>query len=143
MQGANQNNRSMKLFLQTNAPQRNPSEGVKMRKLITSGAAAIAFGIASLAMSTMSQATITVVASYELGDSDPGAVSGNVGNATTVDSSGNGFNLTSRIGSPTYSSDRTPGSGYVSMSFDGSSFYSGPTVTNNTENFGISLFVKP
>lgn len=90
-------------------------------------------------------ATITVAADYHLGEADPGAVAG--GTATgTVDSSGNGFNLTTAAGAPTYSSD-TPGgaaaiASTLSVAFDGNSFFSGPTVSNATENFGIEAWVK-
>ena len=39
-------------------------------------------------------ATIIYAAYYQLGGSDPGAAPGNPGDAQTIDSSGNGFNLT-------------------------------------------------
>ena len=69
------------------------------------------------------QAAVTVEAYYRLGDDDPGAVAGNIGNPVTVDSSGNGFDL-SRNGVPQYSSDvptfptMTPVADTLSMRFD-------------------------
>jgi hypothetical protein len=89
------------------------------------------------------QATINIVADYKF-DTDPGAVAGGPGNATTLDSSGNGFDLT-KFGSPTYSNNIYPGStGGLSMSFDGASSYRGDNpVTNVTENFGMDALVKP
>jgi Concanavalin A-like lectin/glucanases superfamily/PEP-CTERM motif len=114
-----------------------------MKRFLKSGATAIAVGLVSIGIATTSQATIVVVADYHLGGSDAGAAAGNPGNATTTDSSGNGFDLT-KFGSPTYSSDHAAvGPDTLSMAFDGHSAYVGPTVTNATENFGISLYVKP
>src|SRR5690349_8270524 len=69
-------------------------------------------------------ATITVLDYYKLGDADPGAIAGNIGNSTTTDSVA-GKNMT-REGSPTYSSD-VPFSSVggapdiFSMSFSGAS----------------------
>ena len=91
-------------------------------------------------------ASITVVADYQLGDADPGAAPGGVATGT-VDSSGNGFNLTTAAGAPVYSSD-TPGgraaiASSLSVAFDGNSFFSAPvTVTDATENFGMEAWIK-
>jgi hypothetical protein len=48
-----------------------------------------------------------------------------------------------QVGSANYSADHAPGIGNLSLSFNGNGYYSGSTVTDSTENFGISLYVKP
>ena len=115
-----------------------------MRNSISKAYGGLALGLA-LAFGGPAHGTITIIADYKLGDADPGAVAGNPGNATTLDSSGNGFNLTTKFGSPTYSSDVHPASVTgLSMSFDGAgSYYLGPTVSDATQNFGIDALVKP
>lgn len=112
-----------------------------MSRKFKSEAAAIIIGLVSVLGMTTSQATIITVASYQLGESDAGAAAGNAGNATTSDSAGTS-DLT-KVGSTTYSADHAPGVGSLAMAFDGRSYYAGATVTENTENFGISMYVKP
>lgn len=112
-----------------------------MSRTTRSKAAAIAIGMVSALGMTASQATIITVASYQLGESDAGAAAGGAGNATTIDSAGTS-DLT-KVGSTTYSADHAPGVGSLAMAFDGRSYYAGATVTENTENFGISMYVKP
>ena len=76
---------------------------------------------------------------WRLGDDDPGAAAGNIGNAQTLDTT----NL-NRSGDPTYSSN-TPGAGSaLSMEFDGNGdFYSvGSVVSTATDNFGIEAWVN-
>jgi hypothetical protein len=91
------------------------------------------------------QATVTYAAYYQLGASDPGALAGNPGNATTIDSSGNGFNLTEHVNhsgtAPSYSSNIPLVGTSPSMSFAGSSDYDGNVVTSVTNNFGIEAWV--
>src|SRR5947207_5498788 len=52
-------------------------------------------------------ATVQPLAWYRLGDDDPGAVAGNIGNDPTLDHTTNHFDL-SRAGPPRYSSDVPP-----------------------------------
>jgi len=92
-------------------------------------------------------ATITVAAYWRLGDVDPGAVAGALGNPVTVDLVG-GFNL-DRFGSPSYE-----GGGisplavhFRSCSFPCSSdsYGLGPAspLAGTIDNFGIEAWVKP
>lgn len=104
--------------------------------------------ITSLALlPTLAMATVTPLAYYHLGEADPGALAGNTGNATTVDSAGT-FNLTTRDGTPKYSSDVAASAvqhtgSTLSMLFNGSTDdYTGPRVSALTDNFGIEAWVK-
>ena len=102
----------------------------------------LACAVASLALGGgIAHANLVVIADYHLGEADLGASPGQVSNGT-VDSSGNGFNLTTVIGDPTYESGGAFAGSTLSMSFDGSSYLAGPIVTNDTENFGITLYAK-
>ncbi len=95
-------------------------------------------------------ATITVAAHYRLGEADPLAVSGNVGNPVTVDSAG-GFDL-SRTGNPSYTAG---GFSSLAMHFQnpfcpfcppvGGNSYAGPMspLPDSVDNFGIEAWVKP
>ena len=85
-------------------------------------------------------AGIIVLNQWNLGESDPGAVTGNISNPTTIDSVG-GDNLT-RIGSPFYTSSSAPGSS-LAVNFNSSSGYSGSLASNLTNNFGIEAWVMP
>ena len=105
--------------------------------------------IAVFAPAAAQAGVITVDAYYQFGESDtPRGVAGSPGDSVTNDSSGNGLNLT-RTGSPTYSSDvsasaRSNTGSTLSMSFDGSSYYSNTTTaTSATDNFAIEGWFKP
>jgi hypothetical protein len=100
-------------------------------------------------MAVTANADITVLANYRLGESDPGAVAGNLGNDTTVDSSGNGHNLTrythsSPAATPTYSSDSGVPGGTLSMDFNAANndAYSAPLFSTIVDNVGIQAMVK-
>jgi len=104
--------------------------------------AVVAIGFAT-GLST-SYGAVNTVAWYKLGEGDPGALAGNTGNATTLDSSGNGFHLT-RSGAPTYSADTALRSGSsLSMEFDGvdDSYTRATEVTNATVGVGIEAWVR-
>src|SRR5262245_32903756 len=94
------------------------------------------------ATAASTQATpITVVADYRLGDADPGAVIGNTANATTVDSSGNGHDLT-RFGNPQYVTGSPHDPSGIAASFDGSDYFMGDPLAVGTNNFGIEAWVR-
>ena len=84
---------------------------------------------------------------FKLGEDDPGALAGNTGNATTVDSLF-GKNLT-RVGTPTYSANAAPGGSTLSMTFNGTAnnFYTGNGLNFysgiDLDNFALSLDVYP
>ncbi len=102
--------------------------------------------IASASMVTgpvSTQAVVTQVARYPLGNADPGAVAGNTGNFTTVDLAG-GLDLI-RGGDPTYSGSTPDPSNPLSMDFDGVGdvYTSSSLPTTVTDNFGIEAWVRP
>lgn len=115
----------------------------KQKKRITGTIALITIIAGSIATA---QGAVSVLDYYRLGDSDPAAVAGNVGNTNTVDSVGS--NDLTISGTPSYSSDVpfsdiSGVSNSLSMSFDGSSQYSfSSRLTDAQDNFGIELFVK-
>jgi alpha-tubulin suppressor-like RCC1 family protein len=82
-----------------------------------------------------------VLASYALGEDDPGAAIGNTGNATTVDETG-AFPLL-RAGSPVYAAGAT-GQG-LGMQFTGSGqrYSSGTAVSTSASNWVLEAWVKP
>ena len=87
------------------------------------------------------RASITVLNWYRLGEADPGAVAGNAGNSTTVDSAG-GHSLT-KSGTASYSATAAPNS-TLSMLFSAAGYYSGTAVsTSVTDNFGIEAWINP
>lgn len=91
-------------------------------------------------------AGVVAVDWYKLGEADPGAVAGNTGNATTIDSVGMTNNL-SRAGSPTYSADTAALSlgSTLSMQFNGSTegYYSSTADSPGlTTNVGIEAWVE-
>jgi hypothetical protein len=103
---------------------------------------------ASLAMvlaPIAAHATIIYSAYYQLGESDPGAAPGNPGDAQTIDSSGNGLNLTkhnnSSSSSAQYSNNVPPFGSSLAMSFSGTGDYDGNVVTSAVNNFGIEAWV--
>lgn len=96
-----------------------------------------------LLASASAQAAVTVIASYRLGDADPGAANTLPGAAQTLPSVGS--QPLDRFGSPTYSSEGPPRGvlSRLSMSFDGSTArYMGPVLTTATNNFGIEAWVR-
>ncbi|HZZ43016.1 MAG TPA: LamG domain-containing protein [Tepidisphaeraceae bacterium] len=116
-----------------------------------------------LGLCVAARGAITVEAYYQLGDADPGAGAGNVGDAQTVDSGPNGFDLT-RHGQPQYSSDVPPlasataAADTLSMRFVNpsspiditraggveGSFYSRLSVlATPASNYGLEAWVKP
>jgi hypothetical protein len=97
--------------------------------------------VATLALCGFMQAGTPVIQGlWHLGEADAGAANDVAGNATTVDSSGNGNTLT-LVGSPapTYSSFAAQGSS-LSMLFSGNSNYSGASINTGTDNFGIEIW---
>jgi len=90
-------------------------------------------------------ATVTNVAWYRLGETDPDATSGQVVNTTTMDVVGT--NHLKRFGSPRYtngvSSDAAQIGSSLAVSFSGSGqFYSNAIVTAARNNFGIEAWVR-
>ncbi len=79
---------------------------------------------------------------WQLGDNDPGATPGKIGDPITTDNTGS-FPLT-RIGMPTYSAKAAPADGStLSMQFgQGSGYISHSPVTTQTDDFGISAWVN-
>lgn len=111
----------------------------------------------TLAAPATARAAVTVAAHYRLGDADPGAAAGNLGNDPTLDSTTHGLHLTRR-GTPHYSSDVPyflPRPDRLSMRFDNNPAYVGPgpvaedgyfrmtPVSMPTANWGIEAWVKP
>jgi concanavalin A-like lectin/glucanase superfamily protein len=92
----------------------------------------------------VAHASVAYTAFYHLGESDLGAVAGNLGDSPTIDSSGNGFNLNLHLNNgPTfadYSSNVPPFGSALSMSFSGAD-YDGGVVTSATNNVGIEAWV--
>jgi len=96
-----------------------------------------------LVLSLPAFATVTEIAHYRLGENDPSAVAGNVGDNPTVDLVG-GLNLV-RTDTPTYSADVPPIASTVAMHFDGTDdrySVSGTVATTLTDNFGLEAWVK-
>src|SRR5690242_744662 len=76
-----------------------------------------------------SEASVTTVAYYRLGDADPGAVTGTTGAAITGDSAGS--NALNRTGNPIYGAPApAPGGNGFSMTLDGTSYYQGPVAVS-------------
>lgn len=80
-----------------------------------------------------------LIAQWNLGEDDPGAVAGNVGNTTTVDAVGT-FDRT-LLGDPSYSTTVPPGGSTLSMEFDGAGdYYTGAAPTTDlTKDFSYSF----
>lgn len=87
-------------------------------------------------------AAVTTVASYRLGEADPGAVAGAPGADPTLASTGS-VNL-GRNGAPFYSGQIPPFvTSALSMRFNGGpDRYTGALVSNATNNFGVEAWVK-
>jgi hypothetical protein len=87
----------------------------------------------------MASAEGALVAQWNLGEDDPGAVAGNIGNVTTLDAV-DSFGRT-RLGDPTYSTTVAPGGSTLSMEFDGAGDYytgSAPTI-DLTKDFSYAF----
>jgi Concanavalin A-like lectin/glucanases superfamily/PEP-CTERM motif len=104
---------------------------------------------ATLLAGNLARANIVVGGYYHLGESDPGAAAGLPGDASSLDSCGNGNNLTYWQGHQTYSSSVAASAAAatgsdLSMSFAGDGFYlhTGNALTVNTDNFGIEGWFK-
>ncbi len=116
---------------------------MKLHTKIAVGCAAV------LAAALHAGATVTTVGWYQLGEKDsPVGVDGAPGDSTTVDSSGNGFDLT-KNGNATYRADTAllaPQTS-ISMQFQGAvnpGFYQGAALaTGVTTTVALELWVKP
>ena len=104
---------------------------------------------ATLMAGGLARANIVVGGYYHLGEVDPGAVAGQQGDGSSLDSSGNGNNLTYWQGHQTYSSSIAASAAAatgstLSMAFAGDGFYlhTGNALTVNTDNFGIEGWFK-
>jgi hypothetical protein len=80
----------------------------------------------------------TVIAQYNLGENDPGAFAGFVGNDPTVDAVGG--NSLARAGSPTYSSNVPAGGSTISMDFGtAANYYNGPAPITDYATHDITI----
>jgi hypothetical protein len=92
-----------------------------------------------LALTSLSQATITVIGNFRLGEADAGAVIGGPGAATTTNSAG--IPNLNQIGTaPVYSASGVSGSS-VAMDFNGGGYTAAPLITSNN-NWGIEAWVQ-
>ena len=87
-----------------------------MKRIQTLGLIGAALA-AVLVIAADAPAAVTLLNSYTLGDDDPGALPGQVGNPTTTDSVG-GQHL-ARDGSPTYVGFPPPSASNLAMDFNG------------------------
>ncbi len=110
---------------------------------------AIAASLACAALTA--HATVTTVAWYQLGETDPGAAANALGQNPTLDSSINSFNLT-RSGAPTNRADTAALSFGSSLSMQwhdpgnaasGDGYFTNTPVTTAVNNFGFEMWVKP
>ena len=108
-------------------------------------AATILFLAFVFAFATCTDASVTNVTWYRLGENDPGAASGQVANSTTMDFVGT--NHLKRFGSPLYtnlvSTDAAKLGSTLAVRFDGGSqFYSNAVATTARNNFGIEAWAR-
>ena len=96
---------------------------------------------------TGADASVTNVAWYRLGENDPGAASGQVVNSTTMDFVG--ANHLTRVGSPRYTNEVSPGAGQIGSSLavlfnvNGASRFSSTALATTVQNnFGIEAWVR-
>jgi len=121
----------------------NTTKPMKIRR--TSLARLLTAGALTLAAVVNSQAAVTVIGYYRMGENDPGAVAGNTVNATNTAAVGG--NLTA-IGTPMYSSNVSPvantaAGSTLSTLFNGSTDgYSGTTIDTGSDNFGMECWVN-
>src|SRR5438552_18616270 len=108
-------------------------------------AAVLALAFTLLAHATSSNAAVTNVAWYSLGEKDPGAASGQIVNSASVDLIG--AHHLRRFGTPRYTNNvSTVAAGKIGSSlavlFNGvNQFYSNAVVTTARDNFGIEAWV--
>ena len=88
--------------------------------------------------------SITVVGSWHLGESDSGATGGQAV-TTSVDSSGNGVNLTATGGSPSplYNTSNVAPHSSTAVAFSGSSGLAGAPIPTALDNWGIEVWAYP
>ncbi|HEX4332105.1 MAG TPA: FG-GAP-like repeat-containing protein [Usitatibacter sp.] len=79
-------------------------------------------------------------AHYRLGEDDPGATVGAVGNAATMDAAG-GFPL-GRVNTPHYAAGAVGSGTGVALNGTGDGYASTGTVTDAVRNFGVEVWVK-
>ena len=81
---------------------------------------------------------------YHLGESDPGAVAGNAGNPSTIDSGPLAHNVpVSGTPAPTYSNNVGPPGSTLSMAFGGTSDYHNAAIATGVTNVGIDAWIYP
>ena len=96
-------------------------------------------GTALLALTVSSQAVISVVGNFRLGETDPGAAAGNPGGATTDNAAGLPV-LTLLDTAPVYVSPGVSGSS-LAMDFSSGGYFS-PTLVNTNNDWGIEAWVQ-
>jgi len=92
-----------------------------------------------LALTSLSEAAITVIGNFRLGEADAGAVIGGSGGATTTNSAGIP-NLTLIGTAPVYSASGVSGSTRA-MDFTNGGYFASPLITSNN-NWGIEAWVQ-
>ena len=97
---------------------------------------------AFLILTGLAEAAVNPLAIYRLGDADPGATAGAVGNDPTAASVGSAD--LARTGEPTYSAEVAPFvESSLAMRFDGDDDrYEGALLTDAIDNFGVEAWVK-
>lgn len=95
-----------------------------------------------LALAVSSQAEITTVRHFRLGEADAGATAGSAAGSSSTDTTAS-ENLTV-TGAPLYSADVANGNSTLSMEFNGTTQYATTGNWHNlTTNFGVEAWVKP
>jgi hypothetical protein len=84
---------------------------------------------AVLAFSALPVQAQQAVGRWNLGEQDPGAVSGNPGDSPTIDAVGTN-NLVVTAGTPYYTNNTLGGGSTLAMAFDGASCYQGSVIAN-------------
>lgn len=95
------------------------------------------FGLAVAALvswANLADAAITTVAFYELGENDPGAISGGAGNTNSIATVGT--DLVKTAGSPTYYTPAAGNGSTLAMALPGGSYYK--RTDNGVYNLGTS-----
>src|SRR5688500_6391441 len=97
----------------------------------------------SLCAAAGAGAAVTPVAYYRLGEADPGAMPNGPASGTTVDSSGNGNNLTLGAGGPDEYTTGLVGGSTLAVDFDANSAtYTRPAFTGIIDNFGLEAYLR-
>lgn len=104
--------------------------------------AALAVALLAIVFSIPAEAAVTTVAQWRLGEADPGAQGGQIGNATTTPSVG-ALPL-DRFGAPFYTSAVPPITSTLALQFDGADdrYSAAGTPSDATDNFGIEAWVR-